>query len=84
MGSDFNTSVVIRPIEGGFVITPSDTINNDETRGVYVGVGGNLRVLLADGSDITFDNLLAGIIHPIRCIRVFLTDTSAASIIGLV
>ena len=74
----------IIPAEHAFRIAPSDV--NDliaPTRGIWVGVTGNLRVRMVDGSDETFENVVAGMIHPVAIIRVFATGTSATGIRGL-
>ena len=72
------------PIVGGFEITKHDT--NElayVTRGIYVGVTGNLKVTLVDGSVVTFIGLAAGVIHPIRAKIVWSAVTTATSIVGL-
>jgi len=85
MSSDFNTSATIRPIDGAAAITPSDTVNLTRgiTRGLYVGVSGDVKVDLANGDTVTFVSLIGGIIHPLRVIRVYTTDTTATSILGV-
>jgi hypothetical protein len=50
---------------------------------LYVGVGGNLRVLTAGGDDVVFYNLNDGVFLPINVIRVFDEDTTADSIVAL-
>lgn len=84
MSGTLENSAQIVPAEHAYRITPSDV--NDliaPTRGIYVGIAGNLRVRMVDGSDETFENLAAGIIHPMRVIRVFATGTAATGIRGL-
>lgn len=73
------------PADDAFAITP----DNDEdliqaARAVYVGTAGNLRVTTVRGSTITFANLPAGGILPVRVRRVLATDTTAAGLVGLV
>jgi hypothetical protein len=53
------------------------------TKGVYVGGTGNLEVLMANGSRVTFQNLQAGIVHPLRITYIFSAGTTATNIIGL-
>jgi hypothetical protein len=68
----------------GGAITPDD--NNDLaaiTRGIYVGVAGDLRVVMARGQTVLFKALAAGIIHPISASRVLATGTAATNIVGL-
>ena len=66
-------------------IDPDD--NNDlsqVTRGLLVGVGGNVKVLMVDAVDpITIVNVPNGYILPIRVTRVYQTDTTASSIVAV-
>lgn len=68
-----------------FVIVPDD-VNKlaHRTRGLYVGVAGNVSVEMAeDGTAIIFTSLSAGIIHPIAVRRVNATGTTATNIVGI-
>lgn len=47
------------------------------SRALYVGTAGNLVAVRADGTEVTFANVPAGMFLPIRAIRV--DDTSTAS-----
>lgn len=72
------------PVESAFSVTPNDAADLAfATRGVYVGVSGDLHVTLADGDEVTFVGLAAGVIHPIRVLRVHATGTTATSIVGV-
>jgi len=72
------------PADHAFNIIPDDANDlESKTRGIYVGTLGNLHVRMIDGSEVTFGDLSAGIIHPLRVIRVFDTGTSAGEIRGL-
>jgi len=70
-------------------VTPSDTDNfqydTQENRGavLYVGTGGALRVLTANGDDVTFTNVANGSFIPIQCVRVYDTNTTASDILGI-
>ena len=74
-------------------VVPSDTVNipsvsSQDGRGnngcvLYVGVGGNLRVLTAGGDDVTFTGIQNGEFLPVNVVRVFATGTSATGIIAL-
>lgn len=73
------------PARKGFAITPHDT---DElaavTRGVYVGVAGNVVAVLADDSaEVTFVGCQAGSILPICAKIIKNTNTTATNLIGL-
>jgi hypothetical protein len=72
------------------VVTPSDTDNifydnaGDNSGCVlYVGTGGNLRVLTVSGDDIVFTNIQDGMFLPIQVLRVFSTNTTALNIVAL-
>lgn len=72
------------PARNAAEITPHDT--NDlayVTRGVYVGVSGDLKVETANGDVVTFVGLAAGMVHPIQCKQVYATGTTATSIVGV-
>ena len=77
-------------------VTPSNTVNipypGDNTASpnearwpcvLYVGTGGTLRILTADGDDVTLLNVANGTFIPIQVIRVFATSTTASDIIAL-
>lgn len=73
----------------GFVaITPSDTVNIAENAqgefpgAIYVGVTGDISVVGADGSEVTFENVPVGW-HPIRVRRINSTGTTASAIVGI-
>ena len=76
---------VIDPGDDGFVITPSDTEDLDiPTRGLYVGVVGDVKVDMISGSTLTFVSMVAGIVHPLQVRRVYSTGTDATDIVGVV
>lgn len=70
-------------------VTPSDTANltmpsgSNYTKGIYVGVAGDLKVRMTNGADITFTNIAAGIFQPISVLRVFSTGTTATNIVAV-
>ena len=63
------------------VITPSNTVNFDTASVVFVGGGGNVRVLTAQGSDVTFTGVLAGTVLPLQVLRVYSTNTTATNMV---
>ena len=65
------------------VVTPSDTANFDTASVLFVGNTGALRVLTAQGSDITFGVVPGGTVVPLQVIRVFATGTYATNIIRI-
>lgn len=69
----------------GFAITPSDTLNfATRARGIYVGVGGNIAVVGANGVAFTLVGVPQGSFIPLEAVRVNATGTTAASLVGLV
>lgn len=82
------------PVENGYAVTPSDSVdltftNTDgntvtfTTRGIYLGASGDLKVDLERGGTVTFTGLSAGVIHPVAAKRIYATGTTATSILGL-
>lgn len=68
-------------------ITPSDSDLMPETRGVYVGVGGDVVALMKGAAGtytaVTFKNAPSGAILPIRCTRINSTNTTATNMLAL-
>lgn len=65
-------------------ITPNDSADlAANTRGIYVGTGGDLRVTMAGGQTITFKSLTGGMVHPFCTTRVWATGTTASDIVGV-
>ena len=57
--------------------------NNKEACVLYIGTGGNLRVITAAGQDVTFTSVLGGTFFPVQVLKVFSTGTSAGDIVAL-
>ena len=64
-------------------VTTSDTNNLREPSVLFAGSGGTIRVLTAEGSDVTFTNLQPGSILPLRVIRVYASTTTATGIVRI-
>jgi hypothetical protein len=71
--------------EDAVLVTPSDSTDlaKGYTKGIYLGVGGDLVVTLRSGATVTFTNLSAGVIHAISATRVKSTGTTASNILAL-
>ena len=75
------------------IVTPSDTVDipsvsDSNGRGnngcvLYVGTGGDLRVLTAGGDDVVFAGFPDGGFLPVNVVRVFATNTTASGILAL-
>lgn len=65
-------------------VTPSDTVGFAVTNaGLWVGVAGNVAVLMEDGRSVTFTGVTAGTLLPIRVTRVDSTSTTATDMNAL-
>lgn len=73
------------PASKGIAIATSDTINatGGEWRGLYVGVSGDVVVVHSDGTTVTYKSLAAGIVHPIKGVRINATNTTATNMVAL-
>lgn len=70
------------PVRSAETVTPNDgTDIGSVSRAVYVGGPGDLRVTLADGSDVIFRSAPVGW-HPIRAQRIWASGTTATDIIA--
>lgn len=77
-------SRISSPVYNAAAVTPHDTNElSFLTRGIYVGVSGNVALVTASGDAITLVGLAAGVIHPIRAKIIKITDTTATSIVAL-
>ena len=70
--------------------TASDTVDMDPSaRGIYIGGGGNVRVLMLGYSSasadkaVTFSSCAAGTVLPFQIRRVFSSGTTATGLIKL-
>ena len=75
------------------LVTPSNTVNipslssesGTPNRGcvLYIGTGGDLKVLTVGGDEVTFTNFQDGSFLPVQVLRVYSTGTTASNIIAL-
>lgn len=72
------------PAEHAEAVTPSDSTDLVVvSRALYVGVTGDVAVVMASGAAVTFVGVAAGSLLPIRVSRVKATATTATSILAL-
>ena len=64
-------------------VTLSDSTILEPTRALFIGAGGNLKVTMAYGTEVTFANTVAGSILPIQVTKVWSTGTTATNVIAL-
>ena len=57
--------------------------NGKEGCVLYIGTGGNLRVLTVSGQDVLFTGVLGGTFLPVQVLKVFKTNTTAANLVAL-
>ncbi len=81
---DVTTDGMGEPARSGFTVTPSDTnIFTVCPRALYIGSDGNVTVKMFEGMTLTFTNIPAGLLLPIRVQQVLKTGTTASGILGL-
>lgn len=84
---DENNDLIVKPrnskAESSVPITPSDTDVIDVTSGIYIGTMGDLRVRMKSGETVTYKSLANGVIHSIRCDKIFQSGTTAEDILAL-
>ena len=68
---------------GATSVTPSNTNNLPTPSIIYVGTGGNVKVTTAQGDEVTFLGLLAGMVIPVQVLRVWATGTTASNLLGI-
>ncbi len=82
---DNYNSGLTSPANNAFAITPDDANDLSEiTRALYVGVAGNIAVVMKSGETVNFIGVSSGAILPIRVARLNETGTTASNIVGLV
>ena len=65
-------------------LSTGDATLGNESRGIYVGTAGDLKVTLSGGEQVTFFDLSGGVIHPIRASIVHQsTGTDPSNIISV-
>lgn len=76
---------LFRPAEHAAAVTPSDTVLLDPAcRGLYVGGGGNVAVLLVgEDTAVTFTGVQGGTVLPLRAARVDAAGTTATGLVAL-
>ena len=78
------TAGLTSPARDAAPIVPNDAADlSFVTRGLYVGSAGDVQVRMASGDTVTFENMAAGVVYPVRIARVLATGTTASALIAL-
>ncbi|UOM37326.1 hypothetical protein [Acuticoccus sp. I52.16.1] len=76
---------VTAPAVDAFPITPDDDTDLTQTvRAIYVGNAGDVSLVTAGGSTVTFAGLTGSMVLPVTTSRVRASGTTATGIVGLV
>lgn len=79
-----HTPSLTSPAQEAEAVTPSDSVALARaSRAIYVGTGGNLRLQLVSGGEVTLSNVQAGVCYPLRVAQVFATGTTAGNLVAL-
>ena len=55
-----------------------------ECSAIFVGVGGNMNVIMKDGATVLFTGVVAGTVLPIRATQVVAASTTATNLVALI
>lgn len=73
----------IESVNSGAAVTPNDNADLARyTRAIFVGVSGNVKLDLTDGSTVTLNAMAAGVLHHIAVRRIYATGTTATNIVA--
>lgn len=64
-------------------VTLNDSTIIENTRALYIGGNGNLKVTMVEGGDVTFVGLSAGMILPVQVVKCWLTGSTVSNVIAL-
>lgn len=80
----FSEAERIAPAASAFEIAPDDEAGLPQpARAVYVGLGGDLKVVTLDGETVTFRSVPGGSLLPVQVQKVFAAGTTAGALVGL-
>jgi len=81
--ADYNTGLT-GPLIGGFDVTPDDGADLPTLpRALMIAGGGDVALVLKDGTSLILPGLAVGVIYPVRVRRILATGTTATGIRGL-
>ena len=72
------------PARNAFLFTLSDTVNEANLcRGFIPESDGNAKVTTAGGTDVVLSTLQAGVLYPLRILRIWSTGTTISGAAGV-
>lgn len=84
MAGSYHSANATVSAHSAFIVTKSDTTIIPTTRGLYIGGGGDLNVVMSDDENtVLFSAVPQGTILPIQVIQVLATNTTATLIVAL-
>jgi hypothetical protein len=84
MAAADNSGGTTAPASRAFNIAPGDGSDMAfETRAIWVGGAGTMKVATRAGDIVTLQGITAGSLIPLRVVRVYSTDTTATLLVGL-
>jgi hypothetical protein len=72
-----------KPARGASMIIPADTDLTYNTRAVYIGGAGIIKVDMVEGDDAVQFTVPSGALLPIQVTRIYTTTTTATLIVAL-
>jgi hypothetical protein len=79
----FNTEDLLAPAQHAAAVVPSDSSTLAfVTKQLYVGAAGNVTVIMADGTSVTYTAVPAGSYLRIRVAQVKATGTTATNLVA--
>jgi hypothetical protein len=83
MPGAYRTADSTAPARRAAAVTLSDSTVLENTRGVYVGGAGDLKVSMVEGGDVTFSAVPAGTVLPIQITKAWSTGSTATLVLAL-
>ena len=72
------------PARDAAAVTPRDSAQISRVaRALYVGGSGDVKLVTEEGNTVTFQDIVAGSILPVKATKVFATGTTATNIVAL-
>lgn len=82
--SNFGPPTGTMPGYDGVAISPNDSSNLASTvRAIYVGSGGNIKLVTPSNTTLEFIGVQTGTILPMQAVKIFSTSTTASLMIGI-